>query len=589
MEKIIVAGLAVVSLVLLITGRARIDAVGLALVGSLVLTGILDLGTALGGFSNPTVVTLAGLYVIGEALTRTGAFDFVTRSLLKAKGGGPTRLIVILCYTAAFLSAIASDTAVVLVFIPIAARLSRDLKIPLSRILMPLAFSSILGGTVTLVGSSINLLTSGSAQQSGAEAFGFFTMTPVGLPLTLVGVPLVVWLTGRLLPDRQSLTSALASTPNREYVTEVSVGPESPWIGKTVREATEARGVRALFLVRKGRIVWLPIQEEVVAEGDVLMLQGDVTKLAELTARQGVQVVEDTRFDPQTMHLIELGVTPGSHLVGRRIRDLPLWRDYRVLAVAVLRGRQHVRKRMGNMFLRHGDLLLVCGDQDAQERLQGSSDFHLLLQPSQPVAARKNGPRALAILAGIIAGFTLMPLLGWEKLVPIPIVALVGAMVMIWAGCLTPRRAYRAIDWPVLILVAGALALGKALEKTGLAEQAAQLVVAGTQDYGAAVALSGLLLVGTLLNQFTSPYAVAVLLTPIAIATANSLGVDDPTPFLVGIALAGSNAFATPLGHQVNLMVLGPGGYEYRDFLRVGLPMCLFYWLFASAALAIWL
>lgn len=588
MDSIVVATLAIGSLILLVSGRARVDTVGLGLMILLVVTGVIDVNRAIAGFANATVVTLAGLYVIGEALTRTGSLEFITARLHRL-GGGPQTVILAVCYTAAFASAFISDTAVVLVFLPIAAQLCRDLEIPLSRLLMPLGFSAILGGTITLVGSSVNILTSGSSQLSGGPTLGIFTQSMVGLPLTIVGVPLVVWLSGKLLPERYSLTSALAAAPAREYVTEVDIGAQSPWIGQSVQQATQPLKLSALFLVRDGQIHWPPIQNMVIQAGDTIMLSGHVSQLAELSAKQGLVVVDDTRFDPQTMHLFELGVTPGSSLVGRRIRTLPLWRDYRVLAVAVLRGNHHLRERVGDLILRHGDLILVCGDREAQERLRASSDLHLLLEAGHPMGMRDRGRRALVVLALVIAGFTLAPVLGIGDRLPIPFVSILGAMAMVAIGCLSPRRAYRSIDWPVLVLVAGSLALGSALESTGLAKQCADGVAAATARFGTAAALSGLLLIGTLLNQFTSPYAVAALLTPIAIATGQSLEQTNLVPFVLAIAFAGSNAFVTPFGHQVNLMVIGPGGYRYQDFVRLGLPMCLFYWVFVSVALALYL
>ncbi|MGE3166105.1 MAG: SLC13 family permease [Planctomycetota bacterium] len=586
-ESVIVATLAIGSLALLVSGRARVDTVGFGLMVLLVATGVLDVTQAIAGFANSTVITLAGLYVIGEALTRTGSLDFVTTRLQRV-GGSPRRTILVVCYTAAIASAFISDTAVVLVFLPIAAQLCRDLEIPLSRLLMPMGFSAILGGTVTLVGSSVNILASGSSELAGGPALGVFTQTPLGLPLTLFGVPLVVWLSEKLLPERYSLTSALAAAPAREYVTEVDVGPNSPWSGQTVQQAVQSLGVSALFLVREGHIHWPPIQDLVIRPHDTIMLSGHVAQLAELSANQGLLVVDDTRFDPQTMHLFELGVTPGSRLVGQRIGDLPLWRDYRVLAVAVLRGNHHLRERVGDLDLRHGDLILVCGDRDAQERLRASSDLHLLLESGHPMGMRGRGQRALIVLGLVIAGFTLAPALGISERLPIPFVSMLGAMAMVAIGCLTPRRAYRSIDWPILVLVAGSLALGSALEQTGLARKCADAVVGLTADFGPAAALSGLLLIGTLLNQFTSPYAVAALLTPIAVATGTSLGAPSLVPFVLAIALAGSNAFVTPFGHQVNLMIIGPGGYRYQDFVRLGLPMCFFYWAFVSVALALW-
>jgi di/tricarboxylate transporter len=585
-EAVLVAAVTVLSLVLLVSGRVSLDAIGIGLILLLVAAQQVPLGRALEGFGNATVVTLSGLYVIGEGLTRTGAMSFLARLVLRLSGGSPTRLLLVLCFTTAAFSAVASNTAVILVFLPLAIGLARDLGVPVSRLLMPMAFASIFGGTLTLIGSSINLLTSGAAQSLGAPALGMFEMTPIAVPLCLVGVPLTVLLARRLLPDRSSLSAALAATPSREFVTELRVGPASPLVGRPVQQALGEEKVAPLFLVREERMVWPPFEDETVQPDDVLMLRGEVDRLLDLGERLQLQGLGDTRFDPHTMVLFELAVAPRSTLVGRRVGDLHLWRDFGVIVVAVLRGGHHYRERASQMALEPGDVLLVSGPEEAQLRLRQSMDFYLLQRLGEKPLLPGHGRRALAILGGVVLLFSLGGF-GLERYLPIPLVALAGAVAMVVAGCLTTRRAYRAIDWPILVFVVGALALGEAMESSRLAESLASGVVGAMSGLGPAWVASGLLLIGTLLNQLTSPYAVTVLLTPIALATAQSLGLEDARPLLLAIAFAGSNAFATPMGHQVNLMVLGPGGYRYADFLRLGLPLCLFFWAFVSLALGL--
>ena len=583
-----VAFLCVSSLALLVTGKASLDVVGLGLMIALVVADIVDLPTAMGEFGNSAVVTLAGLYVIGEGLTRTGAFDFVGRRVMAVSGGSPTRLLLTLCFLTAALSAVASNTAVMLVFIPIAVGLANDLHIPTSRLLIPMAFSSIFGGTLTLVGSSINILASGAAVQDGADPIGMFEMTPVAAPLALLGVLLTVFLARRLLPDRHSLTAALAAAPPREYVTELSIAPDSLLVGKRVGETFQDSKIRFLFMARGQRMIWPPLEDQHLEEGDVLMVQGDARQLVELQRREGLRALEDARHDPRTMTVFELAVSPHSQLLGRRIGDLPLWRDYRTLVVAVLRGGyHHIHKRAADLSLRMGDLLLVCGAEGAQERLQSSSDFYLLSSPHRGLQLGRFERRALAVLGVVVAALSLGSIMGLARYLPIPFVAVGGAVAMVATGCLTAQRAYRAIDWPILIFIAGALTLGRAFGRTGLAEYLAEGVADALMDLGPAAVVSGLLLLGTVLNQFTSPYAVTALLIPIALAAAKTLGVADVRPFVLAIAFAGSNAFATPLGHQVNLMVMGPGGYRYGDFVRLGLPLCLYFWAFVSVLLAL--
>ena len=585
-----VALVTVVALGLLVTGRASLDLVGLALVILLAVSGIIELDQALGGFANDAVITLAGLYVLGEGLAFTGALNFVAHHLLDLSKGSPRRLVYSLCVLACVISGLASNTAVVLVFLPLAVEISRRLEVEVSRILLPMAFSSILGGTLTLVGSTTNLLASGSGVQAGAEALGLFTMTPVAVLLCLVGVPLSVVLTERLLPARRSLTSSLATTPMREFVTEMVVGPESPLVGTDLQETlggAETDSPKALMVVRDGAVLWPPYTGRRVEAGDTILLRGKVERLIDLQERLGLEFLGDTRFDPRTMQLMEVVLAPSSALVGIRLGDLHLWRDFGVLVVAVLRGGHHYRQLASEMHLRPGDVLLVCGPEESEPRLERSQDFYRIATEDHAPVLRRTARHALWILGTVVALFVLGTLPGLGRWLPIPLVVLAGAIAMVGARCINTRRAYRCIGWPVLIFVVGALALGEAMRETGLSSAIANGIVGSMSAFGVGGTLAGLLLAGTLLNQVVSPYAVSVLLAPIAVSTAASLGVADPTPFLLAVAFAGSNAFATPLGHQVNLLVLGPGGYRYSDFLRVGAPLAFVYWLIAS--LGLWL
>ena len=326
-----------------------------------------------------------------------------------------------------------------------------------------------------------------------------------------------------------------------------------------------------------------------VEAGDTVMLRGKVERLLDIQERLGLEFLGDTRFDPRSMQLFELVLAPQSALVGIRLGDLHLWRDFGVLVVAVLRGGHHYRQLASEMQLRPGDVLLVCGPEDSEARIERSQDFYRIATTDHAPKLKTQARRALWILGVVIALFVLGTLPGLDRWLPIPLVVLGGAIAMVALHCINARRAYRCIGWPVLIFVVGALALGEAMRETGLSDAIAGGIVGGMSTFGAGGTLAGLLLAGTLLNQVVSPYAVSVLLAPIAVSTAASLGIADPTPFLLAVAFAGSNAFATPLGHQVNLLVLGPGGYRYSDFLRVGAPLAFAYWVIASAGLCLYL
>ena len=587
-DALFVSFVTLLALGLLIAGKASLDLVGLSLLVVLVCSGIVELDQALSGFGNHAVITLAGLYVIGEGLAHTGALNFVAHNMLRSSKGSERRLTLTLCAITALISGIASNTAVMLVFLPLAVEISRSLGTPVSRLLLPMAFSSILGGTLTLMGSMTNLLTSGAGEAFGAAGFGFFEMTPIALVLCVVGIPLVYFLSRRLLPERHSLTATLAATPMREFVTELRVGPESPLIGQRYGTSLSADEARPLFLVRDEDIHWPPFGDFEARRDDTVLLSGRFNQLIALQRELGLEFLGDTRFDPRSMKLFELAISPSSQLLGVRFGDLHLWRDFGVLPVAILRGGHHYHDLASNLALRTGDVLLVCGPEESEGHIERSQDFYRLHDTVQPPHLPEVARRALVITCAVLLLFLLGTLPGLGPFLPIPLVVLAGAAAMVASRCINTRRAYRCIGWPILTFVVGALALGEAMSETGLSATIAEGIVGGMSRFGVAGTLSGLLLAGTLLNQVVSPYAVSVLLVPIAMSTAASMGVSDPSPFLLAVAFAGSNAFATPLGHQVNLLVMGPGGYRYSDFLRVGIPMCIVYWLLASIGLALY-
>jgi di/tricarboxylate transporter len=289
----------------------------------------------------------------------------------------------------------------------------------------------------------------------------------------------------------------------------------------------------------------------------------------------------------------ELAISPRAQLLGRKIGQLEMQRDYDVTVVAVLREGHQIRERASELELKAGDLLLVCGKEESLPKLRASTDFYLLTEGHHGIVLRQNARRALLILAAVIACFIAGSSFesAWpavKNLLPVALVSLCGAIAMVAAGCLTARRAYRTIDWPVLVFVVGAFALGKATEETKLAQICAREMVAVLSRFGPIALVSGFVLLTTLLHQFIAPYALVVLLTPVAIEAARLTGSAlDVRPFVLAVAFGGSNAFTCPMGHQVNQMVMGPGGYKYGDYLRLGIPLGLITWLVVT--LGIWL
>lgn len=599
-EGILVLALIAAILVLLVTEKASIDAIGIGLLVILVGAGqilrlfdpsfdptesLLGPEDALGLFGNSAVLTVAALYVMGEGLSRTGAVEFFARTVLRVSEGRERRVILAVALMAGLTSAFLNNTAVVLVFIPVLVDMAQKTGIAITRLLIPMAFATILGGMCTLVGTSTNLLVSGMAEDMGYEPIGMFELSPVGVPLLILGILVIAVFARQLLPKRQSLTAMLAGSSHREYVTELQIGATSPLRGRTYKEAFAEVRADLLFFARGEEMVWPPYFNETIEEGDVVMLRGTVDHLAGLQDELGLKLFNEARFDPKSMQFFELAVSPHSTMVGRMIGDLHLWRDYAAITVAVLRNNQHIRERASKQVLQPGDLLLVCGEESSQARLRASTDFFLLTGAHNWVMLRGLARRSLIITAAIISAFSLFSLTGHANL--LPFAALTGAVAMIASGCLTARRAYRAIDWPILLFMIGTIGLGHAMKNSGAAAVIANGLVHGLQDFGPIAALGGLALLGSVLSSMVSNQAVAVLLTPIAIGAAETIAHDqglDPhagpglaitRAFILAIALSASVCFATPIGHQSNLMVYGPGGYEWKDFLKIGIPISI--------------
>lgn len=575
--------LALVVLVVLGFVRERLtpDVVAMVALSVLLASGILSAREALGVFSNSGPITVAALFVLSAALERTGLVERAGSMVSRVGGRSPTAALIAMAFLVMVISAFINNTPVVAILTPVAIVLARSLSIAPSRLLIPLSFASILGGTTTLIGTSTNLLVNGVAVEHGLRAFGMFEITPLGLILGTIGIAYLALVGRWLLPDRESPAAALAAGAQRSYVAEVVVPQGSPLIGKRLEEAglTVRRGADVFDVVRGDRSFRFSLGEVRLEAGDRLIVHTNVSDVMGL--REAGKLV----FGPRDAHAVEpIGtqravvmegiVGPRSRLIGYRITDLNFRRLYGVYILAVHRQGQVLRSGFDAIELAFGDTLLLEGPPDGLRRLFDRRVLVNLSQPAERPFRRDKAPIALGAVAAVM-------LLASFEVLPIEALAVIAATVVVAAGCLTADEAYEAIQWRILLLIFGMLALGLAMEKTGAAALLVNGLAALVADLGPLAVLCLLYLITSATTEIISNNAASILLTPIAIGLAQQLGV-DPRPFVVAVLFAASASFATPIGYQTNTFVYGAGGYRFTDFVRIGVPMNLVMWLTAT-------
>lgn len=587
-EMLIVVAVLVGAVVLWLTEWWSVDLVALCIPLALVAAGVLTPEAATAGFANPALLTVAAILVVSAGLVRTGVITYVGNKIIQHSHGDERRLLLILIVTMAVVSSFINNTAVVAMFLPVTLGVAQKFKVPPSKLLIPLSFASILGGTTSLIGTSTNILVHGMMREHGLRGLGMFEITPVGLAYAAVGLTYLFFVGRRLLPDRGTVTSYLSGhRTSGEYMTEVQVPEGSDLIGLRVGEALQSASpeVRLLQVLRGEQIFWPPLDKVEIRAGDVFLLKGDVNQLLSLYRQQGLELLpglkaEAVRYAVKDMALAEVVISPNSPLIGRTLRDVQFRQHYGASVMALQRHGEHLRDELPTIKLRVGDVLLVMADREDIARLMTFEEF-LVLEGVQEVVVREDkAPIALVLIVAFVAFATLTS-------APIMMLALATAVLMVISGCLTMRQAYAALDLSVLILIGGALALGAAMEGTGTATYLADRVVSGLGGYGPQVVLAGIYLMTTIMTEAMSNNASAVLMVPIAIKVALALGA-DPRPFAIAVAFAGSAAFSTPIGYQTNTLVYGPGGYRFFDYTRVGMPLNLLLWAVATLLIPLW-
>lgn len=592
--------------------RERIGPHLIALTGmtALLLYGAISTNDMLSVFSNSAPITIACMFVISAALDSTGVVDAMGRFLLRVSGKSGVAGIVFLVFVVLIVSAFMNNTPVVIILTPVVITLAHKFKHYPSKYLIPLSYAAIMGGTCTLIGTSTNILVDGVAQKYGQPAFSMFEITMPGMCLVLVGMVYLA-LAGRfLLPERVPPKDEIDDPALRKrFVTEAVITVGSPLIGKTLNEVrfTNNEEYEIIDLVRKeqGNRFGLsdalsvllsslrttadedeekpkkkisPLRDIPLEVGDRLVFKVDKDELIELKKHIGVDFDPDRShvsesFPPRQVIVVEGVLGPGSDLIKRRVRDLRLRRRYGCFVIGLHRKDRNLTGDIGNTVLQENDTLIIEGPEEEIEKM---FEYEQILSASQVRQRGLDTGRAPIAIAAILA----VVFLSTVGVMPIAGLAFIGAVAVILTGCVSLDQAYRVIDWRILLLIFGMLGIGIAMENTGAMEMIVDVSVSLAQPFGPIVILAIVYLITSVLTEIVTNNAVAIVMTPIAIGLATSMGL-DPRPFIVAVMFAASASFATPIGYQTNTFVYAAGGYKFRDFMVIGIPMNILMWLTA--------
>lgn len=581
MEVALVLIILAAAIVLFATEWIRMDLVSLMVLLSLALTGLVTPEQAFSGFSNPAVITVAAMFVISAGLTNTGALGPLGERLIRFADRSEARLVALIMLTSAFFSSFINNIGATAMLMPIVISIAQRSKISPSRLLIPLAFGSLLGGVCTLIGTPPNILMSTLLQGYTGEGFTMFSFTPVGVVILTAGITYMALVGRRLLPRRKSGTLTEAYQV-KEYITEVEILEGSPLAGSTIAKSNLADdfGLKVRAILRGKIKIPYPHQNRKIRAGDILFLEGNPEAILKVREKKGLEVVpeKDNPVVPPErkgeLVVVEASLTPTSEMVGKTLREVRFADTHGLTVLAIWRRGAPVVKKVDHVVLGFGDVLLLQGTEERVVHL-GKEHGFLLLGGVPPASFRpRKAPIAVLTLVAVV-------ILAATGLLPIMLSASLGALVMILGRCLSPKEAYESIDWMIIILIAGTLPLGMALENSGAARFLADLLLRGVGPLGPWVVLAAMFLLTSLLTEIMSHAAAAVLLAPIAYNTALSLAV-SPRPFFMAVAIAASSCFMTPISHQSNALVMGPGGYRFLDYTKVGAPLNFGIWVIAS-------
>ena len=562
--------LGVVFVMFLLFVRETFPTEVVALLGAalMLVLGVLPYADAQAVLSNSAPWTIAAMFIVMGALVRTGALEVLTRIAESYARTNPRAAVIGVILSVMGASAIMNNTPVVVVMIPVVVQLSKTLGTKASKLLIPLSYAAIMGGSLTLLGTSTNLLVDGVARSQGMEGFGIFEILPIGLVVCAWGLTYMALFGRKLLPDRDSMAGMLGGDRSKKkFFTEAVIPPESNLIGREVLDVQlfKREGVRLVDVVRGDLSLRRALKDAVLQVGDRVVLRTEMTELLSLQRNKELKRVDQLSAVETTT--VEVLITPGCRMVGRSLGAMRLRRRYGVYPLAVHRRNQNIGNQLDDLVVRVGDTLLLEGAYEDIQRLSQDMDIIDVSQPSARAYRRSHAPIAIAALVGIVvlAAFNVAPIL---------MLAVIAVALVLVTGCIDAEEAFSFVDGRLLALIFSMLAVGAALQNSGAIALLVDAIAPTLSTLPLTLVIFCVFLLTTVLTEIVSNNAVAVIMTPIAISLAAALGI-DARPLVVAVMIAASCAFATPIGYQTNTLIYGPGGYKFTDFMKIGIPLNL--------------
>ncbi len=582
MPVVLVSLILILTLVLLISEKISVDKTAIGIMVLLALTGILSPAETVAGFANPAVITVGAMFLLSYGLIRTGAVGFLTELVLKFSKGNRKSAFIIVLTSVAVLSAFINNTPVVTLFIPIVMGLSCECDFSPSKLLIPLSYVSILAGTSTLIGTSTNIIVSDLAYIKGFDQLSMFELGRLGVPIAAIGILFLFLASPKLMPGRTAPLCELDEGKEKKYIAELMVTEKSPLIGKKDISvyAKENIGLSVIEIFRNGGIFDPSRTRLSIKQNDILLVKGAAQDIIACLKSKELSLIhgkENLTFggSPEDDLIVELVIPPLSSLLREPLMSDELQNDADICIIAIRSRTSYFSyKTLQNGRLKIGDILLVQCPRNKLDKIRKSPDFVIIEDIHHAIVDREKAGIATGIFAAVVLAATL-------GLVDIMICALTGVFLMTFTHCLSLKDAYRSLESQVLLLIVGTLALGLAMQKTGATELYSDAFLSLFDGKSPHVILFAIILLTSIFTHILSNNATAVLLLPIAISTAVSLGVDT-RPFIIGICFGASACYASPIGYQTNLLVYGPGGYRFSDFLKLGLPLNIMVIVIAS-------